>query len=257
MRQPRSRRPMPKQSRPRSWRSDGGQASSARGPMPRSNPRARPSSRPWRTALAKCSWPTETSPLPAVPEVLQVRQDDVAQHGLDAERREQAVDDGLSLDVVEALERLPELGAGGGQRVVGLGRRRADGGAQGHPGGDGRGVPLGEVPLHGAHARLVARAVEPEPALGALRGEQPVAALPHPEQVGGDPETAAELADPQARRAGGCRLRGRRRLGVRFRRAGISTACPGYPPAHTMRGDPSMNLDRTLTACPGRAAMRS
>ncbi len=61
-RQPRSRSARPRMMSPRSWRSPEGQASSARGPAPRSQPRARPSSRARRRPVAKCSCATEASP---------------------------------------------------------------------------------------------------------------------------------------------------------------------------------------------------
>ena len=63
IRQPCSRSARPKIRSPRSCRSSGGQASTARGPPPRSHPRASPSRRPRMRCDAKRSCATDTSPL--------------------------------------------------------------------------------------------------------------------------------------------------------------------------------------------------
>ena len=102
---------------PRSCRSPGGHASTARGPEPRSQPARRPSRRPRSRFEAKCSCATEISPRSQpVAELVQERQDDAGQHGSRGVVGEQAVERGVRGGVVELLECAAELGSGSRRR---------------------------------------------------------------------------------------------------------------------------------------------
>ena len=198
-RQPRSRSARPRMMSPRSWRSPDGQASSARGPAPRSQPRARPSSRARSRPVAKCSCATEASPSrPAVAEFPQVGQDGRLRDSFDAECRHEPVEGGLRARVVEPVERGPQrCGEIRRSAVLRLGRRRlAD-----HSGCLGGRQSLCEVGLHRSHARLVVVGVEPVAAGGAHRREERVAALPRAEEVDADAGAPRELTDAKR---GGC-----------------------------------------------------
>ena len=86
---------------------------------------------------------------PALAELVEVGDDDVAQERVDREPREQVVEDGVGVGVVEALERGGKLVLGGrsGDLLV-----VASCCLGGQDGGFGGGVAIGEVVLHRLHA---------------------------------------------------------------------------------------------------------
>ena len=135
--------------------------------------------------------------LPALAQLAQVGQQHVARQGVEAQPGDEQVEHDLRPRVVEVVEGLAQLvghafqrwGQPGGRR---LGREhQACGLARRHPGT--------EVAHHRLHAILVGRGVEAEAAVGALRLEQAVAALPRPQDVGGHLRAPRQLTDAQAR----------------------------------------------------------
>jgi hypothetical protein len=101
---------------------------------------------------------------PAVAEVGEERQHDVAQDRVERERREQAVERALGRGFVEPVQGGAQLG----REPVEVGRRRRGDGRRGHRGrrrrrearGHGRGVAALHVVEHPADARLVGGGVE-------------------------------------------------------------------------------------------------
>ena len=120
---------------PRSCCSPGRQASSASGPRPRPQPRARPSSRPRSDARGEVLLRDRgLAALPALAELVQVRQDDLRQQRVDRRDGEQAVEHRLRARLVEAVERVGEVaqrrrgaGAPASAAVAVLGARRQRG----------------------------------------------------------------------------------------------------------------------------------
>ena len=199
MRQPRARSASPKAIRPRSWCSPGRQASTASGPSPRPQPRARPSSRPRRTLGGEVLLGDRgLAALPAVSELAQVGQDDVAQERVDGRHGQQPVEDRLRAWLVErgpARRRARRASRRGPARVraASVADRVADG-ERGRLRGS---QSLREVlPASGARARRRPASRGAARRLSA-RVEQPVAALPGAQQLGADPGALAQLADPQ------------------------------------------------------------
>ena len=197
MRKPRERRSRPKTISGRSCSSPGAQASRTRGPPPSSHPRASPSSRPRMTLLAKCSCADRRlARLPPLSESVQVRQDDLAEQRLDGVDGEQAVELALCSTLVEPVEGSAESAGVRVERSTGRGGVLRRG--RGEPRGLGRGQAGGEVRLHAADAFLVRRGVEPKAAVGSDRPEEPVAALPGPQELRADGRPTAQLADAEA-----------------------------------------------------------
>jgi hypothetical protein len=137
--------------------------------------------------------------LPALAELVQVGQHHPADDGLDRQRREHAVEGGVRPGLVERVERRAQLAgaalerrsAGVGPRDIqlGLGEREAR--------GLGRRQPAVEICAHRGDALLILGGVEAKAAVGALRAQQPIAALPCPQQLRADAGPPAQLADPQ------------------------------------------------------------
>ena len=139
--------------------------------------------------------------LPAGAELAQVREDQVAKDELEREGREGPVERCVGARLVVALERRPESGCN-------LGKGSCDGGKAdrlasvleraraGDARGLGRGDAGGEKALHLANPLHVRLGVQAEAAGGPGRLEQPVAALPRPQQLAAHACPATELADP-------------------------------------------------------------
>ena len=189
MRQPCSRSARPKATRPRSWRSPAGHASTARRPVPTSQPRARARRRPPIRFDAKCSRAISPSPSrhrsPITDSTGSTTSTitDSCRPG-----REQLVEEVLSRGCVEPVEGPREAL----QRVSGC-RHHAHG-----PRGLGRGHALGETRAHRPDALLVLGRVEAVPRRSARRFEQPVAVLPRAQQLRAGAGSAREFADPQS-----------------------------------------------------------
>src|SRR5208337_938340 len=151
------------------------------------------------------------APLPALPELGQIRQHHVPEHRRHGQVGHEPVQDRLRGRLVEGVQGLPE---GAGQ----LTRRRRGAVRPGGPAGvrpcptvlpehrprrlGGR-QPAGQVGLHPADPQRVRLGVQPEAARRAHRLQQAVAALPRPQHVVAHAGAPAELADAQHRRAVG------------------------------------------------------
>ena len=135
--------------------------------------------------------------LPALAELVQVREQDALQNRVKRETREQVVERRLGRELVEGVQGASELLASGVQ--IGGGRVFATSLFPEHEacrlcGGD----ALAELRLHPAHPRFVVVAVEPEAAVRALGTKEPVTPLPRPEQLDADADATAQLPDPDA-----------------------------------------------------------
>ncbi len=145
------------------------------------------------------------STLPALAQLVQVGQHGIAQHGVERERGEQAVERGMGRGLVELVERVAQRrGECSRLRRGGIVERCVAGLEQGQAGALRRGDARIEMPDHPAHAALVLVAVEAEAALGPRWRQQPVATLPGPQQLGAHAHAAAELPDAEV--AGGVGL---------------------------------------------------
>ena len=116
------------------------------------------------------------APLPALAELVEVGQQDVAEHDVDRQRGEEPVECLLGAGLVEAVERGSEVRAvgGGGRRPDGLGHVFGEREACGFR----REEAALEVCPHRKHAGDILFAVEPEAALRAAGREQAVSPLP-------------------------------------------------------------------------------
>ena len=137
--------------------------------------------------------------LPALAEISEVGQDHIAQDGRQGQLSHEPVQDGLRGRLVESVQSPAELGEGLAARLAGLAGMGARAAVERGARCLGRGQPFGQVGLHAPDPRLVRGGVQPEPAGGAHRLQQAVAALPGPEHVIADAQAAAELADAQQR----------------------------------------------------------
>ncbi len=147
------------------------------------------------------------SPLPALPELGEIRQHHVPEDRRQGEVGQEPVKDFLCGRLIEGVQGLPEdtvqltlrrwdAVSPGGPAVVGPAvlsehRSRRLGGRQ----------PAGEVSLHPADPPRVRLGVQPEPARRTHRLKQAVAALPRPQDVVAHAEAPAQLTDTQQRRA--------------------------------------------------------
>ena len=167
MRQPRARSARPNAIRPRSCCSPGRQASTARRAEPEA-PAARQAEQPPAQHAGRevllCD--RGVAALPALSELAQVRQHDVAQQRVDGRHREQPVEDRLRPRLVEPVERVGELVAHRRRTQRGRSRCRflADHVSQREGGRLGGGQSFGEVLSHQAHALDVRGRVEAEAA---------------------------------------------------------------------------------------------
>ena len=195
IRQPSSRSERPKITSPRSCRSPGGQASTARRPAA-----AVPAARKAEQATAEqvrgevLLRDGDLAALPTRAELVQKRQDDAGEHGSRGVVGQKAVERGMSGGVVELLEGAAELGS---DAAAGATSARAGGSERGLPGRLGRREPRSEQLPHSSHPLDVVLRVEPVAAGGALRREQAVAPLPRPQELRRDAGATRELADPQ------------------------------------------------------------
>ena len=195
IRQPCSRNASPKIRSPRSCRSSGGQASTARGPLPRSHPRASPSRRPRMRCDAKCSCATDTSPLsqpsPSSRKSGSTAPTSTASSEKSARRRSKAACDAASSNRWIASLSSTDTPSAATSAVHRLRQRLA----RGLGGRDARCEQL----AHPSDPANVRARVEPIAALGPRRGEQAVAALPRAQQVGRDSGAPRELTDAEFR----------------------------------------------------------
>ena len=143
--------------------------------------------------------------LPALAELSEVGQHDIAQDGRHGQIGQEPVQHGLRGRHIESVQCLPE--PGGGLTPCGLGEARpgeiAKGGnriaAERGACRLGRGQPIGEISLHPADPPLVRLGVQPEAAWRAHRLQQAVAILPGPEHMVAHAEAPAQLTDAQQR----------------------------------------------------------
>ena len=133
--------------------------------------------------------------LPAVSELVQVRQRDVGHDRVDGRHREQPVEDRLGTRLVEGGEGVGQLAAcgvdleRGAERFGGPVVRRASAAASAGS------QALREVSLHAAHPRKLIERVEAQAAGRAHGVKQAVAALPGAQQLRADAGAPAQLAD--------------------------------------------------------------
>ena len=200
MRQPWARSASPKQISARSCWSPGTQARRASGPVPLA-PAARQAEQPAAQQRAREVLLRDRclAALPALAEVLEVRQYRVAKNGVERERREQAVERGMRAGLVEPVEGTTErLGEGARKRrarpVV---RGRLIALEQRQPGALGGRDTRVQVPDHASHPPLILAAVEAESARSAGGREQSVTTLPGTQQFRAHADAPAQLADPE------------------------------------------------------------
>ena len=179
---------------PRSCCSPGAQARRARGPAPRSQPLARPSSLPRMSWLAKCSWPPKPRRSPSARRA----HADTAARGPRARFRARTprgrVQRALGSALVEGVQCVAELLRPALEdRRRPRGRRRSP--RQGHWAASAAEIPRCRCERTERDPPFIRRGVEAESALGAGRAEQPVPALPGAQELGADACSAAQLSD--------------------------------------------------------------
>src|SRR3954452_21188749 len=133
--------------------------------------------------------------LPALAELVQVGEDDLAEERVEAHRAEQRVEHRLRVGLVEVLEGRAEVSSRGagvedGRAWFGEALRRERGRFR-------RCDAFGQVPLHAQHSLEVVSAVEPESARRTRRLEKPVAALPGAQKLRTHTRALAQLADSE------------------------------------------------------------
>ena len=145
------------------------------------------------SSVAKCSWATViVAALPAVADLAQRGEHDVAQRGVERTGGEHAIERGVAGRGVEAHQRGDELVGG-----VGLGQRR---GLDDRRLGDhvcglaGRPAALDQL-AHPARALLVLAAVDAVAGRRAGRSQNSVATLPRTQRLRRDPDAAGQLTD--------------------------------------------------------------
>ena len=134
---------------------------------------------------------------PALSQLAQIRQDDLAQQRVHGRHGEQPVEDRLRPRLVVPVERVGEIVP----HRLGTERHRcrfvADPGPQRECRRLGGGQAVGEVLAHDTHALDVRGRVEAEAAGRAHGAKEPVTALPRAQQLGAHPRALAQLPDPE------------------------------------------------------------
>jgi hypothetical protein len=136
--------------------------------------------------------------LPAISELGEIGDHEVAQKRVETDRRERAVERLLGTRLIEALESTGEIASIRRGRAVRGGLLRTL--VSGQPGGLGSREPLVLVPAHSHDACLVRCRVQAEPAGRARRAKEAVTKLPRAEQLGAHTHTPTQLADAQMTR---------------------------------------------------------
>ena len=194
MRQPWLRRSSPNATSGRSCCSPSTQASSARGPSPRSQPRERATSRPRTRLLAKCSCATETSPR--------------CQRSPRSRRYGNRASSSTTSTVNAARRRSKAACAPASSNESSAAARAAEASAIAVPESptpsatiEPRRLCRRESPVqvraHPQDTVDVLVAVEAEPATRSLRGEEGVAALPGAQQLDRHADATGQLADAE------------------------------------------------------------
>ena len=134
---------------------------------------------------------------PALSELAQIRQDDLAQQRVHGRHGEQPVEDRLRPRLVVPVERVGEIVP----HRLGTERHRcrfvADPGPQRERRRLGGGQAVGEVLAHDTHALDVRGRVEAQAAGRAHGAKEPVTALPRAQQLRAHPRALAQLPDPE------------------------------------------------------------
>ena len=133
--------------------------------------------------------------LPAISELGEIGDHEVAEERVETDRAERPVERRLGSRLVETLESAGELATIGRSRPVC--RRVLGNHLIRQPGGLGSRESLLLVRAHSADACDVSRRVETEAPGRPRRAQEPVAMLPGAEQLGAHADAATQLPDPQ------------------------------------------------------------